>query len=178
MKIYITTIFPSSIKNKLTNFKDLELKTSHKYEMTSEEFGLQYIEKGSNRTDGDHIYRIEPSFEPKFQLIKNFGETQDDLLLDSTKYIVCPIVSQLPVNYILTKLTILEYQSGRKSKLKLVVECLNEPVVIGAYFSPDKHMGEEMVPINFYFEYDDTSKLELNDRFFQEEINMFLSHLN
>jgi hypothetical protein len=175
MKIYITTIFPSSIKNKLTNFKDLELKTSHKYEITSEEFGLHYIEKGKN---GDHIYRIEPSFEPKFQLIKNFGETQDDLLLDSTKYIVCPIVSQLPVNYILTKLTILEYQSGRKSKLKLVVECLNEPVVIGAYFSPDKHMGEEMVPINFYFEYDDTSKLELNDRFFQEEINMFLSHLN
>jgi hypothetical protein len=175
MKIYITTIFPSSIKNKLTNFKDLELKTSHKYEMTSEDFGVHYIEKSKN---GDHIYRIEPSFEPKFQLIKNFGETQDDLLLDSTKYIVCPIVSQLPVNYILTKLTILEYQSGRKSKLKLVVECLNEPVVIGAYFSPDKHMGEEMVPINFYFEYDDTSKLELNNRFFQEEINMFLSHLN
>ena len=175
MKIYITTIFPSSIKNKLTNFKDLELKTSHKYEMTSEDFGVHYIEKSKN---GDHIYRIEPSFEPKFQLIKNFGETQDDLLLDSTKYIVCPVVSQLPVNYILTKLTILEYQSGRKSKLKLVVECLNEPVVIGAYFSPDKHMGEEMVPINFYFEYDDTAKLELNDRFFQEEINMFLSHLN
>ena len=175
MKIYITTIFPSSIKNKLTNFKDLELKTSHKYEMTSEDFGVHYIEKSKN---GDHIYRMEPSFEPKFQLIKNFGETQDDLLLDSTKYIVCPVVSQLPVNYILTKLTILEYQSGRKSKLKLVVECLNEPVVIGAYFSPDKHMGEEMVPINFYFEYDDTAKLELNDRFFQEEINMFLSHLN
>ena len=111
MKIYITTIFPSSIKNKLTNFKDLELKTSHKYEMTSEDFGVHYIEKSKN---GDHIYRMEPSFEPKFQLIKNFGETQDDLLLDSTKYIVCPVVSQLPVKYILTKLTILEYQSGRK----------------------------------------------------------------
>ena len=180
MKIYITTIFPSSIKNKLTNFKDinLESKTFHKYEMTSEDFGVHYIEKSANGKNGDHIYRIEPSFEHKFQLIKNFGEQQVDLLLDSTKYIVCPVVSQLPVNYILTKLTILEYQTSRKSKLKLVIECLNEPVVIGAYFSPDKHMGEEMVPINFYFEYDDSAKLDLNDRFFQEEINMFLSHLN
>jgi hypothetical protein len=146
--------------------------------MTSEDFGVHYIEKGGNRTNDDHIYRIEPNFEPKFQLIKNFGENKDDLLLDSTKYIVCPVVSQLPVNYILTKFTIMEYQSSIKSNLKLVIECLNEPVVIGAYFSPDKRMGEELVPVNFYFEYNDSTKLDLNDRFFQEEINMFLSHLN
>jgi hypothetical protein len=82
------------------------------------------------------------------------------------------------MNYILTKFTVLEYQTSKKAKLKLVVECLNEPVLIGSYFSPDKHMGEELIPIDFYFIYDDAAKLDLCDRFFQEEINMFLSHLN
>ena len=88
------------------------------------------------------------------------------------------VVSQLPVNYVLKRLTILEYQTSKKAKLKLVVECLNEPVMIGSYFSPDKHMSEELVPIDFYFVYDDVVKLDLNDCFFQEEINMFLSYLN
>jgi hypothetical protein len=114
----------------------------------------------------------------QLQLIKGFGTTNSDLLIDSTKYVYCPVVSQLPINYILTKFTVLEYQTSKKSKLKLVVECLNEPVLIGSYFSPDKHMGEELIPIDFYFVYDDASKLDLCDRFFQEEINMFLLHLN
>ena len=58
-----------------------------------------------------------------------------------------------------------------------MIECLKEPVVIGSYFSPDKHMGEELIPVNFYFVYELTN-LDLNDQFFQEEFNMFLLHLN
>lgn len=174
MKIYITNIFPSSIKNKLTNLKELESTSFQKLEIASEDFGLHFIEEGKNKT----CYRCEPNFEPKLQLVKGFGPTNNDLLVDSTKYVYCPVVSQLPMNYILTRFTVLEYQTSKKSKLKLVVECLNEPVLIGSYFSPDKHMGEELIPIDFYFVYDDASKLDLCDRFFQEEINMFLSHLN
>ena len=175
MKIYITNIFPSSIKNKLTNLKDLQTNTFHKLEIASEDFGLHYIEK---KKGDEHIYRCEPNFEPQLQLIKCFGPMNSDLLIDSTKYVYCSVVSQLPVNYILTKLSVLEYQTSKKAKLKLVVECLYEPVLIGSYFSPDKHMGEELIPIDFYFVYDDVAKLDLNDHFFQEEINMFLSHLN
>lgn len=174
MKIYITNIFPSSLKNKLTNLKDLQSSTFQKLEIASEDFGIHFIEDGKNK----NCYRCEPNFEPKLQLIKGFGPTQSDLLVDNTKYVYCPVVSQLPLNYILTKMTVLEYQTSKKSKLKLVIECLNEPVLIGSYFSPDKHMGEELVPIDLYFVYDDVAKLDLNDRFFQEEFNMFLSHLN
>jgi hypothetical protein len=172
MKIYITNIFPSSLKNKLTNLKDLQTNTFHRFEIASEEFGLHFIEKN------EQVYRCEPNFEPKFQLIKNFGPMNSDLLIDKTKYVYCPVISQLPVDYILTKMTVFEYQTSKKAKLKLVVECLNEPVVIGSYFSPGKHMGEEFIPINFYFVYDELTNLDLNDRFFQEDFNMFLSHLN
>ena len=175
MKIYITNIFPSSIKNKLTNLKDLQTGSFNKFEIASEEFGVHFIEKNGKN---EKIYRCEPNFEAKLQLIKGFGIMNYDLLIDKTKYVYCPVESQLPVDYILTKLTILEYQTSKKAKLKLVIECLNEPVVIGSYFSPDKHMGEELIPINFYFVYDELTNLDLNDRFFQEEINMFLSHLN
>ena len=181
MKIYISNIFPSTIKNKLTNLKDLQTISFDKIELASKDYGIHYIEKGKGNNankNNEKIYRCEPNFEPKFQLIKNFGPTNSDLLIDKTKYVYCPVVSQLPVNYILTKLTVLEYQTSKKSKLKLVIECLKEPVVIGSYFSPDKHMGEELIPIDFYFVYDDLTKLDLCDRFFQEEINMFLSHLN
>jgi len=176
MKIYISNIFPSTIKNKLTNLKDLQTNSFDKFEMASEDYGIHYIEK--EKGNNEKIYRCEPNFEPKFQLIKNFGSANSDLLIDKTKYVYCPVVSQLPVNYILTRLTVLEYQTNKKAKLKLVIECLNEPVIIGSYFSPDKHMGEELIPIDFYFVYDELTNLDLNDRFFQEEFNMFLSHLN
>ena len=173
MKIYITNIFPSSLKNKLTNLKGLQSSTFQKLEIASEDFGIHFIEDGKNK----NCYRIEPNFEPKLQLIKGFGPTNSDLLVDNTKYVYCPVVSQFPMNYILTKMTVLEYQTSKKSKLKLVIECLNEPVLIGSYFSPDKHMGEELIPVNFYFVYELTN-LDLNDQFFLEEFNMFLSHLN
>jgi hypothetical protein len=181
MKIYISNIFPSTIKNKLTNLKDLQTNSFDKFELASEDYGIHYIEKskGNNANqNNEKIYRCEPNFEPKFQLIKNFGPTNSDLFIDKTKYVYCPVVSQLPVNYVLTKLTILEYQTSKKAHLKLVIECLKEPVVVGSYFSPDKHMGEELVPINFYFVYDELTNLDLSDQFFQEEFNMFLSHLN
>ena len=180
MKIYISNIFPSTIKNKLTNLKDLQTISFDKIELASKDYGIHYIEKGKGNNankNNEKIYRCEPNFEPKFQLIKKFGPTNSDLLIDKTKYVYCPVVSQLPVNYILTKLTVLEYQTSKKSKLKLVIECLKEPVVIGSYFSPDKHMGEELIPVNFYFVYELTN-LDLNDQFFQDEFNMFLLHLN
>ena len=178
MKIYISNIFPSTIKNKLTKLKDLQTNSFDKFELASQDYGIHYIEKGKEKGNNEKIYRCEPNFEPKFQLIKNFGPTNSDLFIDKTKYVYCPVVSQLPVNYVLTKLTILEYQTSKKAHLKLVIECLKEPVVVGSYFSPDKHMGEELVPINFYFVYDELTNLDLSDQFFQEEFNMFLSHLN
>jgi len=170
MKIYITDIFPSSLKNKLTNIREYLSNTISRYEMVSEEYGIHIIE-------GDTIYRIEPNFKPEMQLIKTFFS--NELLIDNTNYKMIPVVSQLPYNYILTKITIHEYQVCKKSKLKLIIECLNEPVQTNVFFSKknQENIDTTIIPINFYFVYND-SKIDLADQFLKDEFNVFLSHLN
>ena len=77
-------------------------------------------------------------------------------------------------------MTIYEYQVSKKSKLKMVIECLNEPVPTNVFFSKKNGSANTetmVIPINFYFVYDDV-KIDLTDRFVKEEINVFLSHLN
>jgi hypothetical protein len=177
MKIYITDIFPSSLKNKLTNLKEYLSNTISRYEMVSEECGIHIIEE-------DAIYRIEPNFKPDIHVINNSdlinNSITNDLLIDNTNYKMIPVVSQLPFNYILTKMTIYEYQVSKKSKLKMVIECLNEPVPTNVFFSKKNGSANTetmVIPINFYFVYDDV-KIDLTDRFVKEEINVFLSHLN
>ena len=170
MKIYITDIFPSTLKNKLTNIREYLSNTISRYEMVSEEYGIHIIE-------GDTIYRIEPNFKPDMQLIKTFFS--NELLIDNTNYKMIPVVSQLPYNYILTKITIHEYQVCKKSKLKLIIECLNEPVQTNVFFSKknQENLDTTAIPINFYFLYND-AKIDLTDQFLKEEFNVFLSHLN
>jgi hypothetical protein len=113
MKIYITDIFPSSLKNKLTNLKEYLSNTISRYEMVSEECGIHIIEE-------DAIYRVEPNFKPDIHVINNSdlinNSITNDLLIDNTNYKMIPVVSQLPFNYILTKMTIYEYQVSKKSK--------------------------------------------------------------
>jgi hypothetical protein len=189
MKIYITNIFPSLIKDKLTNIQHLLINTNgtNKHELISTEFGTHFIEEDNQKNT--IMYRVEPNFNQRLQLVKGYtnalgsgnknNNKPNDLLLDYTKYIHCPVVSQMPTEYILIKMIVFEYKTNPKSKLKLVVEYLKEPTV-GNYFSTNKHIGENMVPINFYFDYKQESnyEIDLTDPFFQEEINMFLSHLN
>ena len=171
MKIYITDIFPSSLKNKLTKIKEYLSNTISRYEMVSEEYGIHIIE-------GDTIYRIEPNFKPDIHVINN-SDLINSLLIDNTNYKMIPVVSQMPYNYILTKITIYEYQVCKKSKLKLVVECLNEPVPTNVFFSKTTQatIDTTSIPINFYFVYD-AVKIDLTDQFLKEEFNVFLSHLN
>jgi hypothetical protein len=179
MKIYITDIFPSSLKNKLTNLREYLSNTISRYEMVSEESGIHIIEE-------DAIYRVEPNFKPDIHVINNSGPDPDsdsitnDLLIDNTNYKMIPVVSQLPFNYILTKMTIYEYQVSKKSKMKLVIECLNEPMPTNVFFAIKNgpvNTDTMVIPINFYFVYDEP-KIDLTDRFVKEEINVFLSHLN
>ena len=59
----------------------------------------------------------------------------------------------------------------------MVVECLNEPVPQNVFFSQNKQMDTNTIPINFYFNYNN-KKIDLSDRFLKEEFNVFLSHLN
>jgi hypothetical protein len=120
--------------------------------------------------DGKTMYRYEPAFDTNYELIKEYNGY--NLLVDTTKYCKEFLVSQLPVNYILTSLTTLEYKQNQKSKLSLIVNCITET----------HEFSKELIPIDFYFRYN-IDKSEnfhdlLNNKFFQEEFNVFLSHLN
>ena len=169
MKIYITDILPSSLKNKLTNLQEYLTKTVAKYELSSEDYGLHYIEN-------DSMYRLEPNFNPDFRINKDIFK--NEIFIDNTDYKMISVVSQLPVDYILTKMTLYEYQISKKSKLKLVIECLNEPIKKNVFFQQNNQpQVSNHVPFNFYFVYND-NKIDLSDQFIKEEFNVFLSGLN
>jgi hypothetical protein len=161
MKIYITNILPQSItNNKINKLSSIIGKPETKYrnEIFSEDFGIYTIEENL-------ITQIESTFNPNYELIKNYNTY--DLLVDKTIYNKKPIVSQFPVNYLNTNILELKFKYPTKSKLSLIIECFEE---IDNY-------ERIIVPINFYFNYDEEN-LDLKDKFFQEDFNMFLSHLN
>jgi len=166
MKIYLCNILPSILSSKVEIFKNINnvcYKEYEKYELLSKTDGLFIIEN-------NNIVRHEPSFDTNYRMIK--GYLSHDLLVDQTKQTFTKVISQFPVNYILTKLTVLEYKLNVKSGLTFVIECLCET-----------NMGNKLlVPINFYFIYNDTNIISLDDllnnTFFKKEFNVFLSHFN
>jgi hypothetical protein len=172
MKIYITNIPPSTIKLAAIDKYRLSKDGYKKYELVSEEFGTHIIEK-------EKIYRIEPTLNMDIHLINNFNgyplhKNCSALLVDKTKYIHIPVISQFPVDYILTKMTCFEYVIGsnKKNGLKLVVECLEEC---------NELFDKEMIPVNFYFSSNSSNSssnsLNIDDNLL-EEINVFLLALN
>ena len=166
MKIYVTNIPPSTIKLVAID-KYLVSKDGYKkYELVSKEFGTHVIEK-------DKMYRIEPTLNMDLHLINDFNGYS--LLVDKTKYVHIPIMSQFPVDYILTKMTCFEYviRSNKKNGIKLVIECLEES---------NELLDKEMIPVNFYFLNSSSNSfsnsLNLVDDNLLEEINVFLLELN
>ena len=165
MKIYIVNILPAQLTNKLTNLTTKFIHTEKiQYELHSPDFGLSIL-------DDKTIVRLEPIFETNYEMIKNYNGF--DLLVDMTKYKLCPQSSQMPVNYIMTKMHCYEYKIDKKSKLSLIVICLTEL----------NYLSTDLIPIDFYFSYksesEETVNLQdtLNDRFFQEDFNVFLNEL-
>ena len=75
MRIYISTIIPSSLKNKLTNLEQFITKSFTRNELVSEDYGIHIIEN-------NNIYRIEPNFNPDIHIIKKF--LNSELLIDNT----------------------------------------------------------------------------------------------
>jgi hypothetical protein len=164
MKIYITNIPPSTIK--FVNLEKYLLNKNgyKKYELTSEDFGTHIIENKK-------MYRIEPTLNMDLHLINNYNGY--NLLVDRTNYVQIPVVSQFPLNYVLTKMTCFEYCINKKSGIKLIIECLIE--------NSSTSFEKEIIPINFYFTSTSTTTstttLNIDDNLL-EEINMFLLELN
>ena len=158
MKIFVTNVHPSTIKLTLLDKYLLHKGGSKKYELSSEDFGTHIIEKGK-------MYRIEPTLNMDLHLI---NYKQFSLLVDLTNYVHIPIVSQFPVNYVLTKTTCFEYCVNKKSDIKMIIECLEEI---------DELLEKEIIPFNFYFTSSNFMINQSNNNLF-EEINMFLLELN
>jgi hypothetical protein len=197
MKIYIVNILPEALKNKLDNFCSFLLHKREKYELFSEEYGLHIVEHDNNSNSNSNnsnnketqIYKIESTFDTSYHMLKDytssFGATTNsknstvvvDLLFDLTDYVKIDVISQLPTKYVLTKMTKFVYKFNKKSKWEFVIECIRE--------TNTELLEKEWIPINFYFSYKYsanepkiTDLQNLDDLLFQEEINVFLTHLN
>jgi hypothetical protein len=160
MKIYIINILPHTLTNKLPKiieeFGIPEEKI--KYELYSKEFGIHTFEN-------EFIFHNESKFETVYELIKGYNNY--DLLVDKTNYKQYEQVSQLPVNYICTIITEFKFKLHKKSNISFIIECIEETI----------NFEKKIIPINYYFDYEDKN-LDLNNSFFKEDFNRFLSHLN
>ena len=161
MKIYIPNILPISLTDKFDKLCIYfgEPKEKIKYELISKDFGVIIIEE-------QHISHIEPSFNPDYELIKNYNNY--DLLVDRTNNHTVPFNFQFPVNYTYTRFLQNYFKTHKKSKLTLVITYLEET---------NNNFELIRIPVDFYFEYD-SDVFDLKDQFFQEEFNGFLSALN
>jgi len=154
MKIYVINLIPSKINiNKLLNNTNLENFQKYYSELYSKECG-QYI------LTSNKCIRIEPNFEEKIEVVKNYNNY--DLLIDSTNIKKSEIYSQFPVEYIELKIKEYCFFFGNKklASLKLIIRCLQNSKVI-----------------DYYFDYSG-KKIDFDDIFFKEELNMLLSLLN
>lgn len=160
MKIYIPKILPFSLNNKQDELIKLfgEPITKIKYEIVSKELGIIIIEN-------QNIYYLESSFNSEYDLIKNYKNI--DLLVDKNNIVKIPLKSQFPVNYIYTKYIQFQFKINKKSPLTLIINYLEET----------ENYEIKRVPVDFYFDYE-FEKLDLNDSFFDNEFNRFLSMFN
>lgn len=176
MKLYITNIPPSAIKNYQDNLTSYFINKREIYEIYSEDYGLHIIDPMNKM----QVYKVEAQFETDYHLIKghqyNNKSSLCDLLFDLTVYQNVPVVSQLPVKYILTKIQRFSYKLSKKSNWILVIDSIRE-------INPET-MDKELKPINYYFELSEKNNINkkefketIDKLLFQDEINMFLSHL-
>ena len=150
------------LRSKLTNLANKFIHMEKiQYELHSPDFGL-------SKLDDNTIVRYEPIFETNYEMIKNYNGC--DLLVDMTKYKQIVEVSQLPVNYLMTKTICNEYKIDKKSQFSLVVICLVEL----------NYLNTDTIPIDFYFSYNNeiiNLQDTLHNVFFQEDFTVFLSEL-
>lgn len=118
---------------------------------------------GQYKLSNNKIIRFEPNFRQKIEIIKSYEGW--DLLVDSTIIKEIEVLSQLPTEYI--KLNIKEYcffmGNKGKSTIKLFVKYLED------------EMNSRI--IDYYLDYNG-EKMDFDNIFFRENINMFLSVLN
>lgn len=160
IKIYLHKISPNQI-----NIDKLHKQFPHKKRMRYSEF--HSLDFGVQIVENDEIFRIEPSFKEHYTLIKDYNGF--DLIVDENIYTKIPVVSQLPHECIMTNKIALEFKQGPKSNISWRVECIQEKC--------KETFNERIVPVDFYFVCK-KEDFDIQNSFFQNELNVFLSALN
>ena len=163
MKIYVCDYSPLKIIEKLPQLEKYFSNTELKYEM--------YSEEGIFTVNNNKTYRMKMDMD-KTEKIKNYFENCN-LWIDYSN-VIYDDVSQIPLDIINEAIISLIYEKDKKSKIKLVVECLYDGNILNEMKKTNKYKG--LIIRDFYFCTE--SKTDINDLNMKEELNEFLSLLN
>ena len=179
LKIYIQNIPIDDLRH-----KSLDL---DKYLVKENEITKMYSNTGIYIIQNNNTFMIQPSFEDSYkQMTYKYKKNEYNLLLEYYNDNTIKILSQLPCEYILDKTIKLEYKLSKKSPLSLILYGNYEINVStntkDSIFKKDKYYLLQpyithFVIMDFYFECLETD-FQLENPFFTEEFNMFLSLLN
>lgn len=169
MKVYISNILPKELSKKDIQTIIEKIIKKSLYIETKEIIELFSKENGYYKIDNREIYKIIPVFKQNFEQIKNFENTNLDLLFDLTEYKYIKVLSHCPHEYIYTKILEKTYKLINTSTISLKI----------FYIHSDK--DNTIVPIDYYIEIDTTKnnyiKDFLDNLFLKEDFNMLLSGL-
>ena len=149
IKIYVSDIPVSRVEKKLSELSNY-LHNTNKQTISYSKEGIFMEEKGT-------IHYIEPSLNETYEHVSYLSHS---LIIQRYQLTKVKILSQMPMECILQKNSIFEYKRNNTSKLTFIV-----------------HRIDEYKIIDFYFECPDNI-FNLDNLFFQEEINWFLSMLS
>ena len=182
VKIYLKNKVPAHLEINLEELKIYLQKEVEMKHIVSPDHGTYVIEN-------DSIFFIEPLLSEEYQ-IKKYGLYKKDfqeLIIDNNDYKRFRTRSQLPVNYTLQKMQQFTYKFTKKSMIELVIcgTCEKLPDMC-SFLSVDKDKSKEKATnkikgsftiTDFYFQCS-KENFDLENPFFQEEFNEFLSLLN
>jgi hypothetical protein len=155
MKIYITDYSLSKLKTRISSLKKYLVEEKSKFEVISNE-GQYYI-------DNSKIYKFV-IIDKETKLYKNY---YDDLsLLVDKSYSILSETNQIPNCNIEISSKYFYFALNKSTKLTFVIKTFDEVT---------DNMND-INPCDFYFELD--GDVEINNIFFRDEINVFLSLLN
>ena len=159
VKIYIKNKTMQSLQSKLKKLDKYLTKKTQIQNIYSKDLGIYKIDNGI-------IYFLEPSFEEKYELTEyTYNNIANKLIIYYTNENKIPVVSQLPVEYIIHNITELHYKITDKTDIELIV-CLGY----------DTNLLDLFIPTDFYFTCADNT-FNLDNHFFQEDFNLFLDML-
>jgi hypothetical protein len=175
LKIYI-----QNIQNNISN----KLELLHKYLVKENEFTQLYSKTGIYIIQNNQCFLLQNT-NKKYEIKKHICHNREyELLLDYSKENLEKIYSQLPTQYILNKITKMEYKLSAKSPLTLIVngsyekiKNVNNNIFLKQEKKQILDQETHFIAMNCYFECLEKD-VDLDNPFFIDEFNVFLSLLN